>query len=556
VPFPDTLLVARRLSTPAMARRGLVFSTVVLIERLLVPAAAWAFFGRALPEKMALLFAAAAAFSGRTYAQHAFRAQTEVDLFERVVTCVIEGDVLRNNVLRDEDARAELGQAVYHAAQSVSVVVPVLIADAVAAVPLTVFIVAGEPRRLAGMAIGMALAAALVLLATRRSMEETLTSVWSAQQEAFAGFMDALEGRLDVVASGRRAAFLSLMHVRARAWAVAGTRVAAGALVSGKVPLLAIASAVAVGVAVVGGRGRSALGVTTADVALLASMAPVFSGIAQGLFALARAERWMGVVASALSVPPTKEGGARAPPRLPAPIAFEEVSFCYEGRSVDALREVSFVWEPERVIVFTGANGSGKSTCLRLLLALAEPRAGSITVGGVRLDEFDADAWRAAAAFLPQRPYLPSRSDVRGAMRFLAPDATDQSMRQALERVGLLGSLKRAGEDPLGVRIDALSVGERQRIGLARLLCQRSSLVLLDEPDANLDRAGIALVAKLVHEISREAMVALVAHSPELLEVADRVIVLDEGRLIRDDSRDRSEAQRGLPRTGDRQSRK
>jgi ABC-type transport system involved in cytochrome bd biosynthesis fused ATPase/permease subunit len=79
-------------------------------------------------------------------------------------------------------------------------------------------------------------------------------------------------------------------------------------------------------------------------------------------------------------------------------------------------------------------------------------------------------------------------------------------------------------------------VGERQRVGLARLLCQKATLVLLDEPDANLDRAGISLVANLVRELARDGMVALVAHSADLLEVADRVIVLDEGRLIRDET--------------------
>jgi ABC-type transport system involved in cytochrome bd biosynthesis fused ATPase/permease subunit len=110
-------------------------------------------------------------------------------------------------------------------------------------------------------------------------------------------------------------------------------------------------------------------------------------------------------------------------------------------------------------------------------------------------------------------------------------------MEQALDRVGLLGPLRRAGGDPLAVRVDTLSVGERQRVGLARLLCKEATLVLLDEPDANLDRAGIALVADLVRELARDGMVAIAAHTAELLQVADRVVVLEQGRVISDDAR-------------------
>ncbi len=281
-------------------------------------------------------------------------------------------------------------------------------------------------------------------------------------------------------------------------------------------------------------RGRAAVGVTTAELALLASITPAFSGLAQRTFSVARAERWMALVASALEEPRLRCEAMAPPPELPAPIAFEAVTFRYDGLARDALCGVSFVWRHERVFAFAGANGSGKSTCLRALMALARPQTGAITVGATRLDRVDADAWRERVAYLPQRPYLPMRSDVRGAVRFLVPDATDDTIRDALAQVGLLAPLRRSSGDPLAARIDALSVGERQRVGLARLLCQRASLVLLDEPDANLDRAGIALVAVLVRELARSRLVSMAAHAPELLEVADRVVVLDAGRVIED----------------------
>jgi ABC-type transport system involved in cytochrome bd biosynthesis fused ATPase/permease subunit len=150
----------------------------------------------------------------------------------------------------------------------------------------------------------------------------------------------------------------------------------------------------------------------------------------------------------------------------------------------------------------------------------------------VALAQVDADAWRRQVAFMPQRPYLPPRSDVAQAVRWLAPGADDQRVLRALDRVGILPSLQRGGRDPLKVRVDTLSVGERQRIALARLLSRDASLFVLDEPDANLDRAGIALVADVLRELARDHGVIFAAHTPELLGVADHVVTLEGGRVV------------------------
>jgi ABC-type transport system involved in cytochrome bd biosynthesis fused ATPase/permease subunit len=522
------------LVTRTIVRRGAIVAAMVLLERLLLPVAARSLFRNDLSQQISLACAAGAVFSARIFVQHAFRARTEINLLERISARLIGGDVLRANALRDEDARAELGQGMYHASQNLSTVLPQLVANALAALVLAGVVVAHEPARLVGIVVGVAVAAGVLLFAGRRSMERALASAWTAQQEAFASFMDALEGRLEIVAAGRRVPFMIEMRARGAAWGKAAARVAAGALVSGKLPLLVIAAA-AVALAV--GGGQKALGVTTADIALLASMTPAFSGLAQDLFTLARTERWMGVVARVLAEPALGTGGTEAPPPAAATIAFEGVSFSYPGAPNRALRDLSFTWRDERVLAFTGDNGSGKSTCLRLLLALGTPQSGTIHVDGRRLDELDADAWRRTVAFLPQRPYLPPHADVRSAVRFLVPDAADDQILGALERVDLLAPLRRAGSDPLAVRIGQLSVGQRQRVGVARLLCQPASLVLLDEPDANLDRSGIATVVRLVQELGEERRVALVAHHADLLEAADRILVFDEGRLVQDETR-------------------
>jgi ABC-type multidrug transport system fused ATPase/permease subunit len=356
-----------------------------------------------------------------------------------------------------------------------------------------------------------------------------------------------MEGRLEIVASGMTAAALRDLYARTAAWGAAGVSMATSAVLSGRVPMLGIAGFVAL--ALLGSASlRQSAGVSLADAALFAAVTPAFAGIAQGLQATARSERWAGVVARLLRLAATSEAqapfptpasplGATSrpsgrPPALPAPIVFDRVSFRYEGSRGDALAQTSFVWEAKEILVLAGTNGSGKSTCLRVILGLARPHGGTVRVASADLAELDGEAWRGRIAFLPQRPYLPPRSDVRRAVRWLAPDADDARIRAALERVGLLPALARLTDDPLSAPVDSLSVGQRQRVALARMLCRGADLFILDEPDANLDRAGIALVADLARELAQNGMVVLAAHTAELLQVADKVVMLEDGRVV------------------------
>ena len=285
------------------------------------------------------------------------------------------------------------------------------------------------------------------------------------------------------------------------------------------------------------GQLGGSVAVSLTDLALFASVTPAFAGVAQGVHGVLRDERWVrllaGDMAGAKAVRPHPPGRPTPPPPLPAPVAFEGVSFRYEGADPPrpALSAIDLAWDGREVLALSGANGSGKSTCLRLLLALASPAEGRVVIGATPLEDLDPDAWRARVAFLPQRPYLPPRADVRTAVRWPLSGATDERIAAALDRVGLLPVLRRGGGDPLAVRVGSLSVGERQRVALARLMCREASLFLLDEPDANLDRAGIALVAGLLRELAGQGMVAFAAHTPELLAVADRVVVLEGGRV-------------------------
>ncbi|HZU83185.1 MAG TPA: ATP-binding cassette domain-containing protein, partial [Polyangiaceae bacterium] len=113
-------------------------------------------------------------------------------------------------------------------------------------------------------------------------------------------------------------------------------------------------------------------------------------------------------------------------------------------------------------------------------------------------------------------------------------------MTDALERVGFGRASRRDAAGMLDARVDELSVGQRQRVALARLLCRQAPILLLDEPDANLDDAGVAMLVALVRELARQRTVVLVAHSPDLLAAADRVVRLEAGRVVGESTGGRS----------------
>jgi ABC-type multidrug transport system fused ATPase/permease subunit len=274
-----------------------------------------------------------------------------------------------------------------------------------------------------------------------------------------------------------------------------------------------------------------------ADAAILASLIPAVAGLAAGLQALARARRWVAMVTRVLRGRVASVPNGAPPPDAPGAVAFERVSFAYagsEGRA--ALHGLAVAFEGPGALVFAGPNGSGKSTCLRLLLGLAEPTAGRVTVAGRALREIDLDAWRSRCVFVPKRPYLPSQCDVRECIRWLAPEASDEAMVETLDRLGILSALRGLRQDPLSVPVDSLSVGQRQRVALARALSRDAALYVFDEPDANLDHAGVLLVARIVRELARRKVVVLAAHTPELVGAADRIVSLDEGRVVADEA--------------------
>ncbi|MGW5669811.1 thiol reductant ABC exporter subunit CydD [Micromonospora sp. NPDC003776] len=235
-----------------------------------------------------------------------------------------------------------------------------------------------------------------------------------------------------------------------------------------------------------------------------------------------------------LSAVPEAAGPGGGP--LPAPdghgvIRFEGVTVEYE-RTI-ALRDVTLTIRPGERIAVIGPSGAGKSTLLNLLLGFVAPTTGRVTVDGVDLADVDLDAWRRQLAWVPQRAHLFAGS-LADNIRLGTPDAPDSALAGAVGDAALdevVAALPDGLATVLGERGHGLSSGQRQRVALARAFLRDAPLVLLDEPTARLDTASEAVVLAATRRLVAGRTALLVAHRPALLEDADRILRVEDGRV-------------------------
>ena len=245
---------------------------------------------------------------------------------------------------------------------------------------------------------------------------------------------------------------------------------------------------------------------------------------------LAVADRMLGL----LEAPPTVTArGKLVPPRPDeAPVTFEGVCFAYPARAALVLDRFDLELRPGETVVLAGATGAGKSTVASLLLRLADPTAGRIAVGGVDLADCRPEDWRRLVAWVPQRPTI-FRGTVAENIRLGDGAASEERVQEAAELAAadsFVRALPLGYETLVGDGGRPLSSGERRRIALARAFVRDAPLLILDEPTADLDGASARLVREAIERFRPGRTVLVIAHRSELAAIADRVVVIEQGR--------------------------
>jgi len=218
------------------------------------------------------------------------------------------------------------------------------------------------------------------------------------------------------------------------------------------------------------------------------------------------------------------------------PITVDGISFRHATSERDVLRDVSFTVAPGEAVAIAGRNGAGKSTLLDLLLRFYDPTAGRIVVGSVDLRECDLDSWRQAVGIMGQDVFL-FHGTIAENIAYGRPEATPEEIDQTVRDAGLDRLMQRFPmglETVVGERGTQLSGGERQAVALARLFLRKPKLLVLDEPTSQLDGEALRHVRTALKSLMAGRTTFLVTHNAETIQLAPRVLFLEEGRLVAD----------------------
>lgn len=224
----------------------------------------------------------------------------------------------------------------------------------------------------------------------------------------------------------------------------------------------------------------------------------------------------------------------------PASLSVDEVGFTYPGQSEPALRSVSFEAHSGQVLFVLGPNGSGKTTLFKLLLKLLRPRDGTIALEGTELRRLGARALARQVSYIPQSQSSPFGYRVldmvlMGRTAHLGGWWSTPSGDDADQAVAALAAL---GIESLSGRcINELSGGQQQLVLVARALCQRASVLIMDEPTASLDFGNQSLVLEEVrHQATSHGLAVLVSshHPAQAFQYGDRVLLLRDGLVMGD----------------------
>jgi len=221
-------------------------------------------------------------------------------------------------------------------------------------------------------------------------------------------------------------------------------------------------------------------------------------------------------------------------------IEFRHVSFAYPGRQDSALDNISFKIKPGEKVALIGKVGSGKTTLQKLILGLYQPAQGAVLLDGIDMRQLDPADVRRNLGYVSQDVTL-FFGTLRENIIFGMPHAQDDAIVSAAEMAGISDMIHRhpQGFDmPVGERGELLSGGQRQGVGIARAVLHNAPILLLDEPTSAMDFSTEAFVTQRMKEFSAGKTVVLVTHRTSMLSFVDRVIVVDQGKVMADGPRE------------------